>query len=88
MATKEGCTKIADAIKEKESKLDVLVNCAGVGNAYKKPAHPDDRKLPYSSCFYELEDKLTMAEDALQEQLQAVDEYVRSGLDAGAGTES
>ncbi|KAI9638260.1 uncharacterized protein MKK02DRAFT_42651 [Dioszegia hungarica] len=55
VATKEGCTKIADAIKEKESKLDVLVNCAGVGNAYKKPAHPDDQ-------------------DALQEQLQAVDD--------------
>lgn len=51
VATKEGCTKIADAVKANEGTLDVLVNCAGVGVGYRKEAHPDDRKsILHSIC--------------------------------------
>ena len=42
VATKDGCTQIADAIKAKEDKLDVLINCAGIIKPYKQTAHPFD----------------------------------------------
>ncbi|WVO24608.1 uncharacterized protein IAS62_005976 [Cryptococcus decagattii] len=35
VATKEGCKAIADALSAKETKLDILINCAGVLRAYK-----------------------------------------------------
>ncbi|AFR98741.2 hypothetical protein CNAG_06511 [Cryptococcus neoformans var. grubii H99] len=35
VSTKEGCKAIADALSAKESKLDALINCAGVMRAYK-----------------------------------------------------
>ncbi|OCF58923.1 hypothetical protein L486_03416 [Kwoniella mangroviensis CBS 10435] len=35
VSTKEGCKAIADAIKAKESKIDVLINCAGVMRGWK-----------------------------------------------------
>lgn len=35
VGTKEGCKAIADALSAKETKLDILINCAGVMRAYK-----------------------------------------------------
>ncbi|KAL0240475.1 hypothetical protein I308_106269 [Cryptococcus tetragattii IND107] len=35
VGTKEGCKAIADALSTKETKLDILINCAGVMRAYK-----------------------------------------------------
>ncbi|WVQ69140.1 uncharacterized protein L199_007355 [Kwoniella botswanensis] len=35
VSTKEGCKAIADAIKAKESKIDILINCAGVMRGWK-----------------------------------------------------
>ncbi|RSH91994.1 hypothetical protein EHS25_009365 [Saitozyma podzolica] len=41
VATKEGCTKIADQIKAKESVLHTLINCAGVSKGWRVDAHPE-----------------------------------------------
>jgi short-subunit dehydrogenase len=45
VATKEGCLKIAEEIKSKESVIHTLVNCAGVGKPYRTKAHPLNGKL-------------------------------------------
>lgn len=44
VATKEGCTKIADQIKAKESVLHTLINCAGVSKGWRVDAHPENRE--------------------------------------------
>jgi short-subunit dehydrogenase involved in D-alanine esterification of teichoic acids len=44
VATKEGCTKIADQIKAKESVLHTLINCAGVSKGWRVDAHPEHRE--------------------------------------------
>ncbi|KAJ5611061.1 short-chain dehydrogenase [Penicillium lagena] len=44
--TKDGCLKIVDAVKAKESHIDTLINCAGVSSPWRVPAkdvnNPDD----------------------------------------------
>lgn len=42
VATKEGCVKIAEAVKAKESIVHTLINCAGVMKPWRTPAHPND----------------------------------------------
>ncbi|WRT64850.1 uncharacterized protein IL334_001786 [Kwoniella shivajii] len=42
VSTKEGCKAIADAISAKESKVDVLINCAGVMRPWKSSISDHD----------------------------------------------
>ncbi|ODN81852.1 hypothetical protein L202_02210 [Cryptococcus amylolentus CBS 6039] len=53
VSTKEGCKAIADAFGAKESKLDVLINCAGVMRGWKTQVKSHDNADEVENLLWE-----------------------------------
>ncbi|WVW78559.1 hypothetical protein I302_100515 [Kwoniella bestiolae CBS 10118] len=56
VSTKEGCKAIADAVKAKEEKIDVLINCAGVIRGWKTPIENHDDPDQVADLLWEGQD--------------------------------
>ncbi|ORY31034.1 hypothetical protein BCR39DRAFT_527959 [Naematelia encephala] len=56
VATKEGVLKIVDAIKDKEEKIDTLVNCAGVMRGWKSPTKKHNDPDSVESMLLDVDD--------------------------------